>query len=65
MAAQAPANAPVRVRGTVEKLDGSTLHVKARNGQSMTVKMAEGFKVVGLHKASMADIGMNGQVPPM
>jgi len=55
--AQAPANPPVRVRGTVEKLDGNMLHVKARNGQNVTIKLADNFVVVGLHKASIADIG--------
>ena len=55
--AQAPANPPVRVRGTVEKLDGNMLHVKARNGQDVTIKLADIFVVVGLHKASIADIG--------
>src|SRR5256885_943751 len=55
--AQAPANPPVRVRGTVEKLDGNMLHVKARNGQSMTIKLADNFAVVGIQKATIADIG--------
>ena len=55
--AQAPANPPVRVRGTVEKLDGNLLTVKARNGQSMAIKLADNFVVVGLHKASLGDIG--------
>jgi hypothetical protein len=57
LAQQPPANPPVRVRGTVEKLDGNMLTVKARNGQSMTVKMADNFGVVGIQKASIADIG--------
>ena len=55
--AQAPANPPVRIRGTVEKLDGNMLTVKARNGQSMTVKMADNFAVMGIAKASLDDIG--------
>lgn len=54
--AQAPANPPVRIRGTVEKLDGPVLVVKARNGQSMSVKLADNFVVVGIQKASLADI---------
>jgi hypothetical protein len=58
--AQAPANPPVRIRGTVEKLDGNMLTVKARNGQSMTVKLADNFTVMGVSKASVADIG-NGK----
>ena len=55
--AQAPASPPVRIRGTVEKLDGNMLTVKARNGQSMTVKMADNFAVMGIAKASLDDIG--------
>lgn len=55
--AQAPANPPVRIRGTVEKLDGNMLTVKARNGQSMTVKLADNFTVMGVAKASLADVG--------
>jgi len=55
--AQAPANPPVRIRGTVEKLDGNMLTVKARNGQTMTVKMADNFAVMGVAKASLADVG--------
>jgi hypothetical protein len=55
--AQAPANPPVRIRGTVEKLDGNMLTVKARNGQSMSVKLADNVVVVGIQKASLADIG--------
>jgi hypothetical protein len=58
--AQAPANPPVRIRGTVEKLDGNMLTVKARNGQSMNVKLADNFTVMGVSKASVADIG-NGK----
>jgi hypothetical protein len=54
--AQAPANPPVRIRGTVEKLDGQMLTVKASNGQSMTVKMADNFVVMGIAKAGLADV---------
>lgn len=54
--AQAPANPPIRIRGTVEKLDGQMLTVKSRSGESMTVKMADNFMVMGIAKASAADI---------
>jgi hypothetical protein len=54
--AQAPASPPVRIRGTVEKLDGQMLTVKSRSGESMTVKMADNFTVMGIAKASAADI---------
>src|SRR5216117_2767814 len=54
--AQAPANPPVRIRGTVESLDGQILTVKARNGESMKVKLADNFVVMGITKASVDDI---------
>jgi hypothetical protein len=54
--AQAPASTAVRVRGTVESVDGQMLTVKARNGQSMRVKMADNVAVVGITKASIADV---------
>jgi hypothetical protein len=54
--AQAPANPPVRIRGTVEKLDGQNLTVKARNGETMNIKLAENYVVIGVAKASVADI---------
>jgi hypothetical protein len=54
--AQAPANPPVRIRGTVEKIDGQNVTIKANNGQSMTVKMADNFVVMGIAKAGIADV---------
>ena len=54
--AQAPANPPVRIRGTVEKIDGQVVTVKANSGQSMTVKMADNFVVMGIAKAGIADV---------
>jgi hypothetical protein len=55
--AQAPANPPVRIRGTVEKLDGQMLTIKAGNGQSMAVKLTDNYTVMGVAKASVEDIG--------
>ena len=54
--AQAPANPPVRLRGTVEKIDGQVLTVKGANGQSTSVKLAENFVVMGVTRANIADI---------
>ena len=54
--AQAPANPPVRIRGTIEKVEGQNLTVKDRSGQSMNVKLADNFVVVGIFKGSVADI---------
>ena len=55
--AQAPANAPVRIRGTVEKLDGNMMTVKARSGETMNIKLADNYTVTGVAKASLDDVG--------
>jgi hypothetical protein len=55
-AAQAPANPTVRIRGTVESLEGQNLTVKARNGESMKVVLPDNAVVMGIVKASPADI---------
>ena len=47
---------PTRIRGVIEKVDGNTLTIKARNGSDMTVKMADNYTVMAFVKASMADI---------
>jgi hypothetical protein len=50
----------VRVRGTVERVDGSTLTVKSRDGQTTyKVRMAENLAVRGIVKASLSDIKQN------
>jgi len=45
-----------RVRGTIEKLDGSTLAVKTADGNSMRIKLSDDARIVGVVKASMADV---------
>src|ERR1041385_4593079 len=55
--AQAPANPPVRLRGTVERIDRTHMTVKTNTGQSMNVTLADNFVVVGIAKARLADIG--------
>ena len=54
--AQAPANPPVRIRGTIEKLDGQVLTIKANDGQTQTVKLTDNFVVMGISRASVEDI---------
>ena len=54
--AQAPANPLVRIRGTVEKVDGTSMIVKANNGQSLAVKLADNYAVMGITKAGIADV---------
>ncbi len=54
--AQAPAGAPVRIRGTVESLNGNTLAVKSREGQDVKVTLAPNYSVRGVVKKSLSDI---------
>jgi hypothetical protein len=53
-APQAPP--PVRVRGTLQSVDGSMLTVKARDGAEMKVKLADNAPVNEIMKASLADV---------
>jgi hypothetical protein len=46
----------VRVRGTIEKVDGQVLVVKSREGQSLTVKMADNVRLTATVKAALADL---------
>jgi hypothetical protein len=46
----------VRIRGNVESLEGNTLKVKARSGESLTVQLADNATVMGITKASAADV---------
>src|SRR5215469_16587632 len=52
--AQAPET--VRVRGTIEKVDGPTLVVKARDGSILTIKLADNARLTAMVKASLGDI---------
>ena len=44
------------VRGSVVGLTGNALQVKSRDGKTLNVALAEGWKVAGVAAASMADI---------
>ena len=50
------AQAPVRIRGTIEKFDGNNLTVKSRDGAELKVALAANALVVAIVKASMADV---------
>lgn len=54
--AQAPQTPPVRIRGTIEKVDGSMLTIKARDGNTMQVKLADNARITAMVKASLSDI---------
>jgi hypothetical protein len=46
----------IRVRGTVESLDGSTLFVKTREGTDAKIMLKDGWKISSVAKASVNDI---------
>jgi hypothetical protein len=46
----------IRIRGTIEKLDGNTLSVKSRDGAEMQIKLTDNVSVVDVVKASLSDI---------
>ncbi len=55
-AQQAQGDKPVRIRATIEKVDGNTLTVKTRDGKTETIKLADNARVTAMVKASLADI---------
>jgi len=58
VASIAAAQAPdiVRVRGTIEGVDGKTLSVKGRDGNPVTVKLADDVRVLAVDRKSLADV---------
>jgi hypothetical protein len=56
LAASAWAQDTVRVRGTIESVDGNTIAVKSRDGSELKVALADKALIVAIVKASMADI---------
>src|SRR3954470_17086525 len=46
----------VRIRGTIERLDGSTYVIKARDGAELKVALADNAQIAGVVKASLSDI---------
>src|SRR6187402_2180762 len=53
---------PVRIRGEIEKVDGNTLTVKARDGAVLTVNVPDNVRVMNFIKASLADIKPNSYI---
>jgi hypothetical protein len=46
----------VRIRGQIEKFDGSMMDIKARNGDALKVRLVDPARVSALVKATLADI---------
>jgi Domain of unknown function (DUF5666) len=46
----------VRIRGTIESVDGPTLMVKSREGADMKVRVTDNVVVVGIAKSALSEI---------
>ena len=46
----------VRIRGTIEKVDGQNLEVKSREGKNLKVVMSEKARFTAMVKASLSDL---------
>jgi hypothetical protein len=60
--AQAQDSPPVRIRGTIERVDGATSVIKARDGTELKVTVADNPQIAGIIKASLSDIKQNSFV---
>jgi len=52
----------VRVRGTIEKLDGNVLVVKSRDGAELKLVLKDNVRIAGVVKASLADVKTDSNV---
>jgi hypothetical protein len=52
----------VRVRGTIEKVDGNTLVVKSRDGAELKLTLKNDVRIGGVVKASLADVKPDANV---
>lgn len=61
---------PVRIRGSIESVDGAMLTVKTRDGDERKVHLSDNVAVTGITKTTLADIkpgsyiGVTGQPQP-
>jgi hypothetical protein len=54
--APAPTGTPMVIRGVIEKLDGTTLTIKSREGQEVTVMLADPADVRGVKRVRLSAI---------
>jgi hypothetical protein len=52
----------VRIRGTIERVDGAVYVVKARDGAELKLTLADKRQIAGIIKASLSDIKQNSFV---
>ncbi len=60
--AQQPKQQNVRVRGTIEKVDGNVVMVKSREGAELKLVLKDNVRIGGVVKASLADVKANTNV---
>ena len=46
----------VRIRGTIESIDGKTMSIKTREGSDVKVNMTDDISVIGIAKTSLSEI---------
>ena len=56
LAAIAQQTAPVRVRGTIESIDGPMLTIKSREGADLKVRLTDNVVVIGVAKTELSEI---------
>jgi hypothetical protein len=52
----------VRIRGTIESVDGAMLMIKSREGTDMKVRVTDNVVVVGIAKSSLSEIKPNSYI---
>src|SRR6516165_10687137 len=52
----------VRVRGTIEKVDGNTVAVKSRDGAELKLVLKDNVRIGGVVKAALADVKPDANV---
>jgi hypothetical protein len=61
-AASAADGTPARVRGTIDQVDGSVLHITGRTGEKLTVAMPAGVKIAEVSKIDISAIKPNSYI---
>lgn len=59
VAQQAPTT---RVRGTIESVDGETLHIKSRDGSEVSLHMPASARVAGVAKMALSDVKVGSYI---
>jgi hypothetical protein len=52
----------VRIRGTIEAVDGAILSIKTREGTDVKVKLTDNVVVIGIAKSSLSEIKPNSYI---